>query len=449
MVCGFRTSEPVIFVNMACSGRPGFADEFFGGRPLHWAESPMPAAPLPPSELERLTALRSLEVLDSIAEPQFDALVDAASSIAGTPISLVSLVDESRQWFKAGVGLGDVRETDRSSAFCAHTILGDGVLEVQDTLEDERFADNPLVTKDPRIRYYCGVPLKLSGGAQVGSLCVIDRVPRSMNQSQLMSLHHLAVAAAAALEGRKASIELVRRSNELVASEARLEQANEFLRSFARVASHDLKSPLITVRRLCEWVAESIEEGDLKGANEHLQLMGSRLSRMDTLITDLREFAILGAVSTVAETVDTWDLVERSFQWHESSQSAKLALMGKRQNVSVHVAPLEVALRNLIGNAIKHHDGDTPSIEVFTTLDAPGRLLLISVADDGPGIAAEFHEAIFEPLRTLQSRDVTEGSGLGLSIVKRTVDRAGGEISVESDGVTGTTFHLKWPLEGS
>jgi signal transduction histidine kinase len=409
----------------------------------------MPAAPLPPNELERLAALRALEVLDSITEPQFDALVDAASSIAGTPISLVSLVDESRQWFKAGVGLGDVRETDRSSAFCAHTILGDDVLEVQDTLKDERFAENPLVTGDPRIRYYCGVPLKLSGGAQVGSLCVIDRVPRSMDPSQLKSLHHLAVAAAAALEGRKATLELVRRSGQLAASEGELETANEFLRSFVRVASHDLKSPLITVNRLVEWAAEAIDEGDLKAAHGHLELVGTRLARMDTLLTDLRQFATLGAISETAETVDTWDLVERSFQWHEDSQSAQLALIGERLNVSVHVAPLEVVLRNLIGNAIKHHDSGTPSIQVSTALDASGKFVLFSVVDDGPGIAANFHEAIFEPLRTLQPRDVVEGSGLGLSIVKRTVESAGGEISLESDGVSGTTFHLKWPLEGS
>ncbi len=416
----------------------------------------MPSAPPPPNERERLAALRDLEVLDTAAEPQFDALVDAASTIAGTPISLVSLVDESRQWFKAGVGLGDVRQTDRDAAFCAHTILDDGVTEVQDTLQDERFAENPLVVGDPKIRFYCGVPIRLESGVRVGSLCVIDRIPRTMSESQLTSLRHLAIAAASALEGRKATIELLRRTKQLQVSEAELaganlglSQANEDLRSFVRVASHDLKSPLLTVSRLAEWAVESIEEGDPAAACDHLELLTQRVGRMDRLLSDLREYATLGRTAAATESVDTWSLAERSFQWHEGSQSARLELAGERSTISTQVAPLEVVLRNLIGNAIKHRGSQDATIQVTTRVDPSGGSVTFTVADDGPGIDPKFHEAVFEPLRTLQSRDETEGSGLGLSIVKRTVEQAGGEITLESDGVSGATFELTWPLKRS
>ena len=416
----------------------------------------MPSAPIPTNEVERLAALRDLEVLDTALEPQFDALVHAASTIAGTPISLVSLVDKDRQWFKAGVGLGDVRQTDRCDAFCSYTILQEDAMEVQDTLQDERFVTNALVLGEPNIRFYCGVPIKLSNGAQVGTLCVIDRVPRAMNETQRKSLEHLAVAAAAALEGRKASLELVRRTSSLQASEASLARANlglrhanEDLTSFVHVASHDLKSPLLTVARLADWAVEAIEDGKPDTACEHLELLGQRVTRMETLLADLRQYATLGRKAARVETVDSWTLIERTFQWHEGSQQARLQLAGERSRMTTQVAPLEVVLRNLIGNCIKHRSDTEPTIVVTTTPHANGESITLAVADDGPGIAPEFHESVFEPFRTLQSRDTTEGSGLGLAIVKRTVEQHGGTIQLVSDGATGTTFTLTWPLEVS
>jgi diguanylate cyclase (GGDEF)-like protein/PAS domain S-box-containing protein len=141
--------------------------------------------------------------LDSAAEAEFDALVNAAALVCGVPISLVSLVDTRRQWFKANVGLPGVTETPRESAFCAHAILGDDILEVADATQDPRFDDNPLVTGSPDIRFYAGAPLRLSTGESVGTLCVIDRVPRRLTATQRQVLSHLALAAAKALESRK------------------------------------------------------------------------------------------------------------------------------------------------------------------------------------------------------------------------------------------------------
>jgi len=162
-------------------------------------------APIPDNEVSRLASLHALEVLDTPPEAEFDALVKVASMVCGKPVSLISLVDAERQWFKADVGLGAV-ETPRDIAFCAHAILDDHIFEVQDTLNDTRFAGNPLVLAAPNIRFYAGTPITLSNGARVGTLCVIDRVPGALTEMQREVLRNLGIAAAQALEARRALI---------------------------------------------------------------------------------------------------------------------------------------------------------------------------------------------------------------------------------------------------
>jgi diguanylate cyclase len=175
----------------------------------------MLTAQKPDNEPSRLASLRALDVLDSAPEAQFNALVRAAAFVAGAPISLLSLVDTGRQWFKANIGLPSVTEISRDAAFCAHTILQGDVLEVPDARRDPRFADNPLVLGKPRIRFYAGAPVRLEDGSCVGSLCVIDREPRKLSAEQRDILQQLAHAAAAALEARQAVRELREASGEI------------------------------------------------------------------------------------------------------------------------------------------------------------------------------------------------------------------------------------------
>jgi PAS domain S-box-containing protein len=164
----------------------------------------MISAPLRPNEDASLAALRDLDVLDSDTEAPFDALVQAAAAVCGVPISLISLIDSERQWFKAALGLPGVTETPRDLAFCAHAVLGDELFEVPDALQDERFRDNPLVVEAPHIRFYAGVPLELGPGLKLGTLCVIDRQPRQLDELQREVLRQLALAATQMLAGRRA-----------------------------------------------------------------------------------------------------------------------------------------------------------------------------------------------------------------------------------------------------
>lgn len=150
------------------------------------------------SEVERLTALDRFEVLDTPAEPLFDSLTDLASLTFGVPISLISLVDRERQWFKSCVGL-DVDHTARDISFCQHSILSDDVFVVEDAASDERFRHNPLVVGPPDIRFYAGAPLITSEGHRLGTLCIIDTVPRAFSESDAVRLQAIAKSVMQAL----------------------------------------------------------------------------------------------------------------------------------------------------------------------------------------------------------------------------------------------------------
>jgi diguanylate cyclase (GGDEF)-like protein/PAS domain S-box-containing protein len=168
------------------------------------------AAPIPLDEDKRLSRLHSLGVLDTAPEPIFDALTRMASAVCGVPIALLSLVDANRQWFKSNIGLDGVAQTPRDIAFCAHTILHPALMEVTDALQDPRFADNPLVTEAPHIRFYAGAPIVLPTGESVGTLCVIDQQAHVLSAQQRTALSDLALVAAKALDMRRSALELDR-----------------------------------------------------------------------------------------------------------------------------------------------------------------------------------------------------------------------------------------------
>jgi GAF domain-containing protein len=161
-------------------------------------------APVPDNEAARLTALREYHILDSGAEQSYDDLTAVAAYVCDAPIAMISLVDESRQWFKSRVGLNQ-RETPRDVAFCAHAILQSEPLIVRDALKDARFADSALVTRSPHIRFYAGFPLASPDGFALGTLCAIDRKPRQLTPRQRTAMQSLARQVMALLELRRVS----------------------------------------------------------------------------------------------------------------------------------------------------------------------------------------------------------------------------------------------------
>jgi GAF domain-containing protein len=161
-------------------------------------------APLPANEEKRLAALREYHILDTAAEQTYDDLTALAAYLCEVPIAMISLVDESRQWFKSKVGLNQ-QETPRDVAFCAHAILQSEPLIVRDALNDARFADSALVTRAPHIRFYAGFPLSTPEGFALGTLCAIDRKPRQITPKQKTAMQALARQVMALLELRRVS----------------------------------------------------------------------------------------------------------------------------------------------------------------------------------------------------------------------------------------------------
>lgn len=184
----------------------------------------MHVAPLPANETERLAALARYNILDTPLEQAFDDLAVLAAQICGVPVALVTLVDAERQWFKASYGLEGIHQTPRDVAFCAHTILHDDVMIVPDAHSDERFADNPLVTEAPHVRFYAGMPLITDDGYALGSLCVLDQSPRVLSPEQIDMLRRLGHQVQLLLELRRKRSENATLLQQLAAQHESLEK---------------------------------------------------------------------------------------------------------------------------------------------------------------------------------------------------------------------------------
>lgn len=259
-------------------------------------------ANLPPDERERLARLHGLEVLDSEGEPLFDALARAAAILVGTPIALISLIDADRQWFKANFGLAGTPETPRDIAFCAHAILGEDLMEVADATADARFAGNPLVTGRPDIRFYAGAPIVLSDGYRMGTLCVIDRKPRILDDEQRTVMVELARAASAGLEQR-----LLARERS-AALEGRLRAERQLAEDRGRLSNIIAATDAGT----WEW---NVETGDLRVNERWAAIIGYSLDELGATTLDTwRRHA----------EPESWDRLVREIDAHLAGELAGL-----------------------------------------------------------------------------------------------------------------------------
>ena len=161
-------------------------------------------APIPPDEPDRMKVLREYEILDTAPEAVYDDIAHVAAGVCDTPIALIALIDGTRNWFKARVGVGDdLTESPRDISFCGHAILSNEIFEVTDAVMDERFADNPLVADQPKIRFYAGAPLITPKGYRLGTICAIDVRPRRLSEAQRDTLSALSRLVMRQLERRK------------------------------------------------------------------------------------------------------------------------------------------------------------------------------------------------------------------------------------------------------
>ncbi len=201
--------------------------------------------PVPSNEARRLKVLWQYDLLDTVPEEIFDDLTELAARICEAPIALISLVDEDRQWFKSKVGI-TVNETSRDISFCAYAVTQQDLFIVPDATLDPRFAKNPLVTSDPKIRFYAGAPLITPDGYALGTLCVIDKVPRELRPDQKQALKILARHVVFQLELRRRSRELVEARSQTKKLEGELAKAR---RELARGKTGAGKKPAVRLKK--------------------------------------------------------------------------------------------------------------------------------------------------------------------------------------------------------
>jgi signal transduction histidine kinase len=383
----------------------------------------MVAAFLPPDERERLATLRSLEILDTPPEKDFDDIVGLACALAGAPMALVTLVDAERQWFKARVGV-NVTETPRDVAFCAHTILQDELFVVDDALEDPRFATNPLVTSGPAIRFYAGAALRAHDGRRVGTICVLDSGPRVASAPMRDALLALRRHVETVLALRQRNIELSR-------SNAVLERLRTEKDLLIQLIAHDMKNALSLT---------SI--GDRDEAAEIGVDMLDAARGLDRLVFDMLDVSRRERGADLRVSLRPVQLAQ---QLEHLIASAKRRAAVRRVSITTEWADAEVladrnlivrVIENLLDNALRYSPtGGTVTLRSERVGDA----VRLVISDCGPGIPPGERERIFSLYEQSASSD-PRSRGIGLAFCRMAVEAQDGTVTAETNDAGGTSF---------
>jgi len=395
--------------------------------------------PVPENENERLAALNSYQILDTLPEQGFDEITLIASEICQTPISLVSLIDDDRQWFKSNKGL-EVTQTPKELAFCAHAILEpEKVMVVPDAQIDERFADNPLVTGTPQVVFYTGVPLINPDGYALGTLCVIDHKARQLNNAQILALKALANQVVAQLELKK-------KVNELNTTRLQLEESNQYLEKFAIMAAHDIRNPLTNILLTGQVLKDRFKDKLDEKGNKFLDIINASSYKLISLLEKMLDYSKSSKVLMQnREEVEVVRLLNDVLKMVNVPAAFTVNILSRPVKITTSVVAFEQIMTNLINNAIRYNNKPKGVIQIEFTAD--NWFYTFIITDNGRGIAPENHNKIFEPMTTLGIKDRfdVEGSGVGLSTVKSLVEALGGTVKVNSviDEFTAFTFTMK------
>lgn len=387
-------------------------------------------------EKARLKALFDYDVLDTDAERVFDDLTQLASEICETPIALISLVDPDRQWFKSKVGL-DANETSRDIAFCSHAIHHRQVFEVKDTLQDERFFDNPLVTQNPKIRFYAGAQLVTPEGHAIGTLCAISDKPKQLNPRQKNALEILSREVISQLELRK-KIKLLGKANE---------RKTDYLSNI----SHELRTPLNAIISFSQIMLGEIKQHTIpekfKNYLTHLDDSGRRLLGLVNSVLDL---------SKIEEGKMELNLVPVASVEFLESIRAMLSVKAEKKKIKLSLriddtvpaklytdeGKLGQIIINLLSNGLKF---TTSGKNVDVQAHYYAGELILTVRDQGVGISEQDQTLLFNKFQQVGKKS-EEGTGLGLAITKGLVDLMRGSIKLSSVEGKGTLVKVSLPI---
>tara|TARA_R110002049_G_scaffold116110_1_gene268491 strand:+ start:57934 stop:59136 length:1203 start_codon:yes stop_codon:yes gene_type:complete len=385
-------------------------------------------------EKERLKDLESYSILDTLPESDYDDITAIAAEICGTEISLITLVDDNRQWFKSRKGI-DISETPKEYAFCAHAINNpENVFIIPDARKDIRFHDNPFVINDPNVIFYAGIPLLSDHKHPLGTLCVIDYKPKSLSDSQIQSLKSLGNQVMNILNLRKTKLTLEKALTDL-------EEKNKELDRFAIAAAHDLKSPLAGISGLSNlFMKEYASQVNNKGM-EILSLIEESAEILKNLIDGLLKYSKCDTILNENKShINLNDLIKNIAVLFPNIPELRLQLNTSIDTIYTNRTALDQVLLNLVSNAVKYNDKETIEIKIGITSSATHYEFYVQ--DNGPGIALEHQEKVFEIFEVLAKKDRfgKSGNGIGLATVKKIIEKGHGSIKVESKLTKGTKF---------
>jgi len=380
---------------------------------------------IPVNESERLSDLESYSILDTLPESEYEEITKLAAMICQVPIALISLIDNDRQWFKSHFGL-NISETPRTLAFCAHAINNPSeVLSVPDARLDARFKDNPLVTSNPNVTAYTGVPLVSTSGYPLGTLCVIDTKPKEMNAEQIEALKALSnqVIRLFELRKNKALLESVN---------LKLKQKNYELDQFARIAAHDLKSPLASITSLITLLKESGNITITDESTEILDLMEQSSYSLRKLVDGILEHSRSEKyLEELKEEINISKFFEETIKLFKSDK-VYIDYPVRNKVIVANKTALSQIFINLISNSIKYNDKEFVNIEL--EFNEGDNVYEFCVKDNGKGIAKKNHEKIFKIFEVMDEKDRfgVRGNGIGLSTVINLIHGLKGDINVSS-----------------
>jgi len=356
-------------------------------------------------ESDRLAALRSYRILDTPPEPQFDDLAQMAARVCHTPIAVINLIEDRRQWFKAEIGLG-VRETPLDVSICAKAILQPGLLVVRDLTQDPRFDGNPLVTGEPRLRFYAGALLESPQGLPLGTLCVLDYVVRDLTDDQAFVLQTLARQVMSQIELRRAVAE--RDAALAVSREAEQRQA-----LLVRELHHRVRNALAMVQSLLGATARSY--GKVSEFYRTFSARISSLAKTQTLLTE-----------DYWQTVPLRELVLKELRPFAEERQPRFALHGPAVDLAADLAvPVGMALHELATNAVKYGALSVPAGRVEVTWDLRN--------DEGvKKVRLEWRERGGPPLQA------TEREGFGSTLLRKVLPmqvKADVEVKFDPEGL--------------
>jgi signal transduction histidine kinase len=400
----------------------------------------MKLAPIASSEYQRVLNLYELGILDTPDETEFNNIVQLACCICNTPISRISLVDQSRHWFKAKKGI-DVSETTRNISICGHAIaMENEFFEVEDTLKDKRFFDNPLVLGSPNIRYYAGVQLVSKDGFKIGMLCVNDIKPNKLNEEQIFGLKVLGNHVVKLLD-------MMIEKNLSEEQSIKIESQNEILRKMLSIIAHDIRGPIGALKSFFTMSGSKFIPTETK--QKLYDISSSQVDRTLELLNNLVDWGnlLLNGPNKEIKKVVVSDIVEDELNaillYSTLKGNILNNLVSESFELKIEPEVLRFILRNLISNANKFTQNG--KIEVYS--DSNDQFDEIVVNDSGTGMTKDIIEALLKRDKIISTVGTSNeiGSGFGFRLIKDFMDKAGGKINIKSNVGEGTSVYLYFP----